>query len=675
MASLTPLQSIKNGFSLLELLITIAILSIIATGVMTAFSLLNDGINEQIAQREQRDQFYGIKNLLDIDFGYHNLGVATATPLCFLDYNNTHTPTWQSSCVNAHTEATFSTTSDAVLACANIPSSNTVRKVAYFFDTDANTVCRHQWTHTSCDGDPETGADSLASSYPTAQCTNGLLSNVAETIFQYLPGASTEVRFNFSAGIGSNDITTVEDNFSALIQSRPIPDDVPIVDMVFAEYDVVDNSNIRIAISLLEPATQDLTFELASGDLSCTTPCAVVINKGTDRGFKTMSDPLGADSLAPGDTTLVSIKPSNDYVVGSNYTAAITVTSSSDVVTPTVSLSSSQYTLSDSGQNVTVKVELSEKLALPLDVTLSLTGLDCGASEHYLILQAVVTDCIADGNTTATVTLASGTLSQSFTLSPQTLPSTQANLNLVISTANNMIIDDTPIILQTIVANDRPLVTMTSPDTSVFTPHASSADTVQSDLVLNFTPVLTETIDVSLTKSGTLTCGTDYTITGLSCAADATVSIPAGTAIKRIPVTFIYHADNNHNETALFTVTSHSTLRLASDVTMTFTVKELSKVSFASASHTINLAGSYSVPLTISPAASQDLVITFTGNNHSTHYTLPSSISINAGSTSASLVLTGANIDSVVDTTSIVIDEVIGKGVVGIMGSATVLVN
>ena len=73
----------RTGFSLVELMVAIAILSVVAAGATVAFQTLNQGINTEIVRTSQTDKALLLEKLLRIDLERHGQGIVDSADPAF----------------------------------------------------------------------------------------------------------------------------------------------------------------------------------------------------------------------------------------------------------------------------------------------------------------------------------------------------------------------------------------------------------------------------------------------------------------------------------------------------------------------------------------------------------------------------------------------------------------
>lgn len=659
-----------KGFSLLELLIAIAILSLMVTSITVAFTQLNDGINDAFVRKNQSTQFYNVENLFAIDFSYHNVGVDEPAPPCYLSFSSN---TWYSSCTDTRTE--FAQENDAIMLCYQPPQTASRRKVAYYFSSDDNTVCRYQWEANACDGAVNTaiGSDDLSSSVTDLSCDTSILEEVESITFTNQGNGATQIDVSFNNQAGVNQATSIADDFSVTLTSRNINPELVMAELAISDYAVRDGDNLTLTVLLTEALDEDVDIAVDSGDLGCSAPCQVSIDAGDLSGTVTLNENAGS---TVGDVITVSLLPGADFLLGQNYQATVNVIDSAanDADhSPSLSILPSLYSMAPNGTDITVTLTLSQTLTNAVDIDLTFTGMSCGASNDYNIAGATTTGC---PGTAVTVrdSISAGSLNASFMIDPKNFTS---NDRLAITAVANsaLTVPEDTLFIDAIPSTELPTIEWLSSNRNITIPHNTSAQ-YNDELRIGIDTPLPNDIEISLNTSGSLVCNTDYVFVGANCSDNHTLE--AHQDVLVIPIQWRYHSDNNHNETAVFSLPMQTDLQVnTSKDDVTITAQELSEISFATSS-SIATAGTFTITLNATPALNNDIDIDYTISGTATNadYTLTTSDwSMDSGDSTLTITLSNIVLDTVSETVILTIDEVYGKAYLGTNNEHTVTIN
>ena len=229
--------------------------------------------------------------------------------------------------------------------------------------------------------------------------------------------------------------------------------------------------------------------------------------------------------------------------------------------------------------------------------------------------------------------------------------------------------------IDAIPSTELPTIEWLSSNRSITIPHNTSAQ-YNDELRIGIDTPLPNDIEISLSTSGSLVCNTDYVFVGANCSDSHTLE--AHQDVLVIPIQWRYHSDNNHNETAVFSLPTQTDLQVnTSKDDVTITAQELSEISFATSS-SIATAGTFTITLNATPALSNDIDIDYTISGTATNadYTLTTSDwSMDSGDSTLTITLSNIVLDTVSETVILTIDEVYGKAYLGTSNEHTVTIN
>ncbi|MGB0966066.1 MAG: type II secretion system protein [Litorivicinus sp.] len=182
-------MALNRGFSLVELMVVIAIMSVVAVGATVTFRSVNQGLNDEIVAQGQKGQGTQLEQLLRLDVAQHGQGLVGDFEPCAITYASS---AWGSDC-NASAPADVA----GLLVCHRQGSE--YRQIAYVLQD--NQLCRHVWQQTaSCDGsvsELSTAADI---------CQSPLVNGVESVAFaRGAQGHTLDFTLRFKRGLGLTD--------------------------------------------------------------------------------------------------------------------------------------------------------------------------------------------------------------------------------------------------------------------------------------------------------------------------------------------------------------------------------------------------------------------------------------------------------------------------------------
>jgi hypothetical protein len=308
---------------------------------------------------------------------------------------------------------------------------------------------------------------------------------------------------------------------------------------------------------------------------------------------------------------------------------------------PTVTLTASPTSISETGGSSTIKATLSGVYASDVTVNLSLSGTATVTSDYTL---------------GTSITIPAGSLSSSITLSSVSDTKYEGNETVIadISSVTNGTELGTQQVTVTIVDDDTaPLVTLSTGAASI----AETSGTTTVTATLTAASGLATTVTLGLT--GTATVTTDYTLA-------TTITIPAGNTSASITLSSVSDLLYEGNETVIIDITgvTNGTESGTQQKTVTITDDDTAPTVTLStgAASIAETGGSTIVTATLSAASGLATTITLglTGTATVTSdYTLAATITIPAGSTSASNTLASVS-DAVYEGNETVIIDITG---------------
>ncbi len=208
-------------------------------------------------------------------------------------------------------------------------------------------------------------------------------------------------------------------------------------------------------------------------------------------------------------------------------------------------------------------------------------------------------------------------------------------------------------------------------DASSSSANEGNSGTSSADVTLSMTNPSSAATTITYTVGGTANNPDDHTL------SDGTITIPAGQTVGTITITDI-RGDNvvEDDETVIITITRLTGAELGSTLTHTYTITndDTTTLQFASGLPTSGLESATALTLTVTltnPAA-HTITAGVTANASSsatsdgTDYTLPNSVTINAGDTVGTISITINDDNTVEETETIVVDLSNVSGIAGV---------
>ena len=295
------------------------------------------------------------------------------------------------------------------------------------------------------------------------------------------------------------------------------------------------------------------------------------------------------------ETVLITMLAGSDYVVGTPGTLTLNI---ADV--PVVGISAvSSYaiepaTSGGAATNGVFRIWRSGVLANSLSVNVTLAGSSATSGSDYTAIASPIVipagqafvdvqvaplyDTTLDDNETVVMSIAAGT---------QTYQIDQAN------SATITIID----------ANSKPTVSIVATK-----PNASEAGPVNGTFTVSRAGLTTNSLNVSLTVTGTATNGSDY------IALPATITIPAGAVSTSVDVTPVDDTLVESTETVISTIAANAAYTVGLNASATVTIEDNDPAAVMPA--LTPAGGSFSRPVTVTATCSTPGAIihyTFTG--------------------------------------------------------------
>ena len=262
------------GFSIMETMVGIGIVSVVGLGMYTGFSQLNDAVNQNKSLSQATTSQNLLLSVLEADLANHGLGITDAQPACLVDYDAS-TNTFQSTCDgglvsvpspgivtcrddpdsdDALLTLTYRVTA-AELAAANTGPTLTPAQIEAQFAGTSNPldwVIRHTWTQPNCTDYPSAAglAEYLDNNLPfVGQGIQGVLGKVLEVNAAELSFSNTNgnLNVNFTPNIervlttsGNNtSVADIELQTTADLEAVSLIDqvaDLPVVSFPYGTY-------------------------------------------------------------------------------------------------------------------------------------------------------------------------------------------------------------------------------------------------------------------------------------------------------------------------------------------------------------------------------------------------------------------------------------------------------
>jgi hypothetical protein len=327
-----------------------------------------------------------------------------------------------------------------------------------------------------------------------------------------------------------------------------------------------------------------------------------------------------SDALYEGnETVIIDISTVTNGTESGTQQKTVTITD--DETAPTVTLSTGASTIAETSGSTTVTATLSAASGLTTTVNLAFTGTATVTSDYTLLTSITV----PAGSTSASITLASVS-------------------DLLYEGNETVIIDISTVTNGTESGTQQKTVTITddetSPTVTLSTGGTSIAETAGSTTVtatLSAASGLATTVNLAFT--GTATVTTDYTLL-------TSITIPAGSTSASITLASVSDVLYEGNETVIIDISTvtNGTESGTQQQTVTITDDDSAPIATLSTGGTsiAETSGSTTVTATLSTASglATTVNLAFTGTATVTSdYTLLTSITVPAGSTSASITL------------------------------------
>ena len=248
----------STGFSLVETMVALGVVSVVGLGMYSGFQQLNDAVNKNEALSQAALSQGLLLPLLESDLATHGLGVENPAPPCLIEFDYT-TQTWLSSCdgdlitspapgsvtcrsnpngPGVQLTANYLVTAETLALTS--PSSSQEIARAYAATSDPlNWAVRHTWTQTSCSefdqGSLSAWLDSnqdLSSAAFAATLPSQLIdTNVAELSFSDGAGAGVfEVNFSPNIKRVQQTVGSTTSLASPTAVQSPSIEAVPVID-------------------------------------------------------------------------------------------------------------------------------------------------------------------------------------------------------------------------------------------------------------------------------------------------------------------------------------------------------------------------------------------------------------------------------------------------------------
>ncbi len=399
-------------------------------------------------------------------------------------------------------------------------------------------------------------------------------------------------------------------------------DDGPAVTLSAVPTSIDEAAGVStITATLAQTSTQIVTVTLAASGTATgadyTLALNIVIPANTLTGSVTLTATQDATDEAD-ETVVIDIDGVTNG--GEDGVQQVTVTITDDDDPPTVTLSAVPTSIAEAAGTSTITATLAQASAQQVTVNLAASGTAAGGD--YTLPLSIV---IPASSTSASVTL---------TAVQDTTDETNETVVIDISGVTNGSEDGAQQVTVTITDDDDPpTVALSAVPTSIA--EAAGTSTITATLAQASAQIVT----VNLAVSGAATSGTDYTL-------PASIVIPANSTTASITLTAVPDAIDEANEPVVIDISSvdNATEDGVQQVTVTITDDDDGPAVTLSAVPTgiAEAAGTSTITATLSQVSAQDVTVNLavTGTSDGTDYTLPVSILIPAGSSSAGVTLT-----------------------------------
>lgn len=494
------MNRLQQGLTLIELMVTLAILSIVGIAVGVGYSQLSGGINTAQDRAVAESEFVEFKTLIESDFRVRAPVNEPKQDICLLQIDSAEQ--WQSSCDSSHP---FTREAEGVILCHGNPE-NQLYQVAYY--RDGNSLCRFRTPVEECSYSTTALADD--------DCSNKISASLRKLAFTQLPEEVTRVQIDYAERGGNTNRHSFD-----IYPNGPIKERLA-VKFESESASIVPNGSSSVVLSLSKPAEGGEQIQLNTDQLTCTPAnCIVTLERGATQATVTLS---AGSELESGDSELVSLRPNTEIDI--DEPAAITMNVSSGASDSlTLGWSSSKSELFANGEDATITATLSNRPNTAVSTTATLTGLDCSATPAELLISGISYSC-SDSDAEVTLSFPINQRTISFTLSPMRF-SEQGTLTTSASD-NNTITQEKELVLKTQLAADKHRVSLSRPSSnSLYLPTVSGAS-VSTELNITVTPAYENPVELDISTNSSLTCGTDYQLLDagevLDCSDDITMA-------------------------------------------------------------------------------------------------------------------------------------------------------
>jgi hypothetical protein len=433
--------------------------------------------------------------------------------------------------------------------------------------------------------------------------------------------------------IDINTVTNGSESGTQQVTVTILDDDGPTVTLSY------NNSSIGEAAT----STSTFTATLSAASLQAVTVTLVASNTATynaDYSMSTLSIVIPAGSTT--GTAILTVIPDalyegNEYVTidistvsngTENGTQQKTLTINDDDTAPSVTLTTSATSISETGGSAILTFTLSAASGLATTVTLARTGTATVTTDYTL-------------NTT--ITIAAGSTSGSLTLAAVSDATDETDETVIvdISGVTNGTENGTQQVIVTIIDDDGPTVTLSTAATTIA--EASGSTTITATL----SAISPQDVTITLAFSGTATVTSDYTLA-------TSIIVPAGSLSANTTLIAVEDTNYEGSETVIIDITAVANGSETGTQQKTVTITDNDAVPTvtlsAAATNIAEAAGTTTITATLSGTSYQTITVNLSLSGTATvntDYTLGTSISISAGSLSANITLTG--VDDAID--------------------------
>lgn len=648
----------RTGFSLVELMVAIAILSVVAAGATVAFQTLNQGINTEIVRTSQTDKALLLEKLLRIDLERHGQGIVDSADPCLLNFASSRTPQWHSSCADQSIEITH-----GIMLCFYDTSDDEFQHVSYH--VEGSDMCRNTWIGSSCDTDPYNGTDALGDL--SNACASPLGDPIDSVDIRIEPngGVLFEMQFAAEAGISGNN--TANSQLARLVVNPKHLDRRPVLEVLDTALTVSSGADFSWILLLDQPATSDFNISVDPGTANCASPCEAEFDAG---------DTSAVVAVSASQATTLSLLADNSAVrLGRNQSTAISIGASASEA---VSLQLSSDTLTAKGEDLLLTLRVTEPRVANTNFIVTVSGLTCITDYVHEDGDGMNQSCAATDPTDITLPLAAGETEVTHRLDPRAF-SESGELSITLASAATQTV-------QLIPDAELPDVTFDSSSSRVWEPIASGSR-ASVPIVLSSDPAPEQALSVIVQASGSGLggCGTGWQWGNKSSCSDNSFSWPKDRKRITLPLEILHRVGNQQDET-LELIFATSQVGLSATGSHTVTLDEYARINFASSAITIAEASGAStiqtINLTATPAPTEDLTVTFSSGPGSATAGIDFAsgavpITWTSGSSSASFDFTVSPDSDTegTETTTLNIQRVQGLGLVGTSSSLSISIT